>query len=254
MRKAKTPKEKAKPLSSKKEITKRRYRQPTIKHFQTLEDIIKKSGYSKEVLRIRALEFLRLETLKRAYPEITKKLLDQALVNPHQSPIIKQLLHVRNGGHLSLIDMNTSEKSTEVLPFLPPSLRRQFGVKVLKPGEIDPNPRRALCLSIDPNLADKVISAHVLGHVREWQRTQGRKRTRGAGRPIPLSRLWEALRGYDAWKRGKPQKAIGYDAQTFSSPATFSNIEDRGELLIRLAKRMIQTSKAQSSVWMETFL
>ena len=237
---------------------------PTVEFFRKLE---KKIGVLKdakddnnampraEMLHLQAVEWLRLESLKRAYPDTSN-----IPVDPNLQP---ELEYVGRGEHSWLIHApNNPPNSWNISGTLPPFIQKLAAVLEVKPGQTIFGPYRVSIphlFSVDLAQTNRAISeAFIEGYIKPLRekvfpssvRTTQNKRSKGGGRKYSLAKLWEVLTLYDEYKNeGCSQRSLGEKAETFKP----GNSETRqGEKIIQMANNMIALS-ATSPEFHQTF-
>lgn len=141
-------------------------------------------GPSGETIRIRALEWLRLESLRRA-----------DLTQAEKQTYRDDLQQIRYRRHDRLIDLRR-KNVIWVYPYQLPPLKRARAVEYVAGGSRWRDPRRAY-VSFDPALSERVLLAAFKKIITE---NKAARWVRGAGRRYSLAKLWEALQLYDASK------------------------------------------------------
>lgn len=200
-------------------------------------------GARGEMIRIRALEWLRLESLRRADMTVQDK-----------ETYRKELRIIRYRQHDRLIDLR-HEAVTWIYPYLTPPLKRARAVEYVSSGSPGRDPRRVE-LSIDPTQSEKVLVAAFKQRLKD---IKAARRARGGGRRYFLAQLWEALQLYDDWKaHGVSPKDLGFRIRTLTPleerPDTLDSAIERGRTAEALAKRMIHTAQNSSAAWFKIFL
>jgi hypothetical protein len=216
-------------------------RQPNVDLFLSLDKLSK--GPSGEMIRIRGLEWLRLESLRRA-----------DLTPQEKGTYRKELQDIRYHRHDCLIKPDRKNLQW-VYPYAVPALKRAGAVEVVPPGMRGRDPRR-LCLAVDPTQPQKVLIAAFKDILRSIKST---RRAPGAGRRYSLAQLWEALQLYDDWKaHDVSPKDLGFRIRTLTPleerPDTLDSAIERGRTAVALAKRMIHTAQNSSAPWLKVFL
>jgi hypothetical protein len=203
----------------------------------------KSKGPSGEMIRIRGLEWLRLESLRRA-----------DLTSQEKETYRDDLQHIRYRRHHRLIDPRR-KAVTWVYPYRTPPLGRAGAIEYVSLGSRGRDPRR-LYLSIDPTQPEKTL---IRALKEKLKATKATRRSRGAGRRYPLSQMWEALQLYDLRKaHDVPLKELGFRSRTprplEEKPDNIRAAIKRGGLLLNLATQMIDSAKHSPAAWLQTFL
>lgn len=228
---------------------------PTFLHSLPIEfwrelDLKSKERPSGHAVRLRALEWLRCESLNLAFKHLelsTLKKLQKCQTNDADPALTKELLDIRSGKHHWLIGKGESSGGW-IYPYELPSLKNAFAVIRLNEGEEVKDPTR-LAVSLNGDLPECVLFAGI------HRLLKGHKKALARGDGIPLTRMGEALKMYDLWSSGeKSQQAIGWDAQTLrQQPDDYKGSNDAGRKLILLAQKMLACSKQNPAKWIGTF-
>ncbi len=221
---------------------------PSIKDFQKLDKKLKLLMKSKdknkvfqgETLRYHAIEWLRLESWKRA--EFSNE------ECCHIPSLAIDLVSINKGKHHWLVLSQDKPPRGWYFPVPPSFIRKLAAVEAVAPGQTLFGPTRESVgpFSVDLSQTDKVIcDAFIKGHIaplrkkvlgRGEPKSRENIRAKGGGRTHSLDKLTEALTLYDEYKTKKTKQcALGFDAKTWPS--------NQGEKIIRTAKQMIKMAK-----------
>ena len=210
------------------------FKYPPLKYWDDLDEQAKDKKRG-ERIRIDALEWLRCESLKRAYSHIPDSYFRELNKQEWQDALDKELLNIRSGSHHWLIRCGKRPPGGAwIYPYFCPGLHRALAFEVLKPGQTERSPER-LVLSIDPSRPEAEIVQQVRAAMKTWKQDQNKQRARGGGRRHPLATLWEALEAHDKWRNGMKQLA-------------------REHKLIALAKEMMDTAQHHPATWLKQYL
>lgn len=222
-----------------------------------LEDLDKQASDKKqgEMTRINALEWLRCESLKRAYSHIHDFDLQEMKKANCLEGSHKEIVQIRSGYHHWLIGQGEGPPDVWIYRYPLPSLNRAFACAVLKPGQTEYDLERLL-LSIDPSRPEAEIMQQVKQVMRTWKQGQKKhgKRAHGGGRRHPLATLWKALKAHDNRQMGLTQSVIGRHADIFPPVIDPKKLQVRGQKLIVLAKNMMDTAQHHPLTWLQRYL
>jgi hypothetical protein len=202
----------------------------------------KSKGPSGEMIRIRGLEWLRLESLRRA-----------VLTPQEKEAYSEDLQYIRSRQHDCLIDLRL-KSVIWVYPYPLPPLKRARAIEYVPPNSHWRHPERDY-VSYNWTLSDKVLVAAFKKRIRE---SKAAHRAAGAGRRYSLARLYEALELHDARNaHNLPGKAVGFQIRTQKPladiPRSIRIASERGRKVLALASLMINTAKESPGLWVETF-
>lgn len=228
------------------------------------------------VVRLNALEWLRCESLRIAYPtepvarmelkwEKRKKrpsvpirsistplLHDMSRSQPHDA-LLKELISIRAEHHHRLFEKMDNLKLWNY-PYWTPSLRKAFAVEVMEEGVIERDPRRVvLRLSMDLTQPEAVLQANFKQII---QQEKHGKRAPGGGRGKSLLLLWDALTAMGRWmeKNDIKQSTLGFEALSSKVPRkSIGSAEKLGFELVALGKEMVFFALNEPQGWLDEF-
>jgi hypothetical protein len=245
-----------------------------VTQWQELERGSRSGDRPGRIIRLQALEWLRLESLYRGF---SPRELAVYEMDPQLSPPEYQTIKER--GHDQLL-------SSHPVPFWPYSLTEFAAgladdVKALSPGRLVVEGKRTdstsirgtaslpegdwiyfsparILLSFDPwqptRRLLKAIQREARLQIKHAREQKGKARLPGAGRPIALPRLRLALWAHDQSQWGDAKQiAIGTGAfELLGRSKSYKQRENLGAELLALANRMIRVAR-QSETWFATF-
>ena len=227
------------------------------------------------ILRVQALEWLRIESIRLAYKSCSKASLRALGEQDHD------IKHALGTARDCLIQLPPSVVDW-CYPYFWERIKKASYFEVLKPKETEPNQASMEALSSAHRQGRVVISIdphhnkHVLDSLRKYLKKNG-ARAPGAGRRPSLVKLRRALLKYETWLRAKPIKTHKDHAPYIFYPKAFKdnatmrrigdellssdsryntndNREKRAQKTIQLACMMIEVAALQPTyIWPAKF-
>jgi len=228
-------------------------KKPTVEFFQELDGQIKKlQNYTGELLKYHAIEWLRYESLRRAYAD------HQTITKDLSHDHYQVLCHVREEEHHWLIsqDKNPTSKNRKpgwVIPYIPQTLQGHWGLLLIKPGQEFRGPNRVTLgpYSVNVSLPDKVLCDLFKAEIKNGRKAIQRTRAHGGGRTYSLAKLWDTLLAYDKYMEKKDTPEPIKLCYLHEETTTFS--ESETTKIKPLAITMIESAKKSPSAFHQTF-
>ncbi len=229
---------------------------PTVQFFKDWDRQIKQG----ERLRWRALEWLRVESFRRALYDIFEEEEELERRFSEDTTFQKDFRMIATCQHHWLIGQGERpEKISYPMVFDgPENAVRPLTNEIIekKPSIADMylRPNR-LVLSLDPKEPEQLLIQKVKLLLKQRKGKTQRVRGRGAGGKYPLARMWEALLAHDYRRFGdKTLQDIGETAESYSSkPQTYKHAIDRGYKLQNLFHLMLGIARYHTHHWHSTF-
>lgn len=241
--------------------------------WESLERESKSSSAKAPTIRAQALEWLRLESKYRGWS-------DRCLAEFERDPSLQpwEYAKIKRDEHDCLLN----EFPISIWPLMIPEWLRAFPhppVTKLEPLRLSLNAGSPISASI-PNFAGNISRslyfdsdrllvsldasaplAQISDEIKrivtaaQTRHSSNRKRARGAGRPITLNRMAEALWAHDqVYLKTMTKQQAGSEARSFARIArTQKDWDNRGAELGKLAKRMIALAQTAPEHWFLTF-